>query len=113
VAVGWSDPWGDWCHREATGWERTLATFLIDYDLNKPEKDYPKLIDHIKSYPNWCRYLMSSWMIKTDRTTTQVRDDMRAFIDANDDLIVVDVTADSAAWYGLSDEISNWIKNNL
>jgi hypothetical protein len=90
-----------------------MRSFLIDYDLNAPGKDYTKLIDHLKSYGNWCHYLKSGWLIRTISTATAVRDAARAFMDQSDDLLVVDVTADTAAWHGLSDEITNWIGQTL
>jgi hypothetical protein len=90
-----------------------MRTFLIDYDLNAPGKDYTKLIDHLKGYGNWCHYLKSGWLIRTVSTAAAVRDAARTFIDQSDDLMVVDVTADTAAWHGLSDEITKWIGKTL
>jgi hypothetical protein len=86
-----------------------VRTFLIDYDLNAPGKDYSTLIAHIRSYGNYCRYLKSAWLIRTDSTTTAVRDAAAAYMDANDGLMVIDVTADVAAWRGLSAQVANWI----
>jgi hypothetical protein len=90
-----------------------MRTFLIDYDLNAPGKDYTKLIEHLKGYGNWCHYLKSGWLIRTASTAAAVRDAARMFMDQSDDLLVVDVTADTAAWHGLSDEITKWIGNTL
>ena len=90
-----------------------MRTFLIDYDLNAPGKDYTKLIDHIKSYGNWCHYLKSGWLIRTQSTAAALRDAAVSCVDPNDDLMVVDVTADVAAWDGLSQEITNWIGSTL
>ena len=42
-----------------------------------------------------------------------VRDAAVDFMDPNDDLMVVDVTADPAAWQGLSQEVTNWIGSTL
>jgi hypothetical protein len=90
-----------------------MRTFLIDYDLNAPGKDYTKLIEHLKSYGNWCHYLKSGWLIRTESTADAVRKSLLGFVDANDAFIVVDVTGDAAAWRGLSDEKSKWIGATL
>lgn len=85
----------------------------VGYDLNRPGQDYPKLIEKLKSYPGYCKVLMSAWIVSTPKTAEQVRDDLLPFIDKSDDLFVVDVTRGPAAWYGLSDATSTWLKNNL
>ena len=90
-----------------------MRTFLIDYDLNVPGKDYTSLIAYIRTFPNWCHYLKSGWMVQAESTAAQVRDGLLQHIDATDDVLVIDVTGAGAAWYGLSAEISNWIQANV
>jgi len=89
-----------------------MATLLIDYDLRTPGRDYANLIAAIQAYP-WCHYLKSSWLVKAALTPTQLAQSLRQHIDANDGLFVVDVTSDAAAWYGLTQTVSEWIKANL
>lgn len=91
-----------------------MSTLLISYDLRAPQKDYEKLSDHLKSYPNWARPLESVWLIKTGQSAESVRDVIRDnYIDSNDKLLVVDVTGQAAAWRNLGAELDQWIKNNL
>lgn len=90
-----------------------LNSIYVGYDLNAPGKDYAKLIEKIKSYSRWCHVLKSAWIVRTTKTASQVVDDLLPFIDRSDDLFAVDVTGRPAAWYGLSDEISNWLKTNM
>lgn len=89
-----------------------MATLLIDYDLRTSGRDYTSLIAAIQLYP-WCHYLKSSWLVKALVTPTQLAQTLRQHIDANDGLIVIDVTSDAAAWYGLAPQVSEWIKANL
>ena len=86
---------------------------MVAYDLNVPHQDYATLIDKLKSYPNWCKPLKSTWLLKTPMTYSQVRDELRGYIDASDDLLVIDVTGRPAAWFGLPAEVSKWILDNL
>jgi hypothetical protein len=86
---------------------------LVGYDLNKPVKDYPKLIDKLKRYPGYWHYLDSTWLVRTDLTHKQVRDQLKTLIDADDELLVVDVTGDAAAWTGFSEKAGQWIKDHL
>ncbi|WP_225444212.1 hypothetical protein [Echinicola arenosa] len=45
-------------------------------------------------------------------TAAQIRDKIMNVMDNNDQLFVGVVKA-PAAWFGLGDEVSNWLKNNL
>ena len=90
-----------------------MKTLLVEYDLTKPGQDYVDLIAAIKDYGTWCHHLKSAWLVRTAKSTVAVRDELHELMDANDKLIVLDVTSDVAAWVGLSKEISEWIKNNL
>ena len=43
---------------------------------------------------------------------TELRDKFKQALDSNDKLFVGAISA-PAAWYGLSDEVSKWLNNNL
>lgn len=91
-----------------------MANILIGYDLNKEGKDYTNLINAIKGLaPDWWHCLDSTWIIKTQLIPVQVRDVLSQHIDGNDELLVVDITGDAAAWIGFDSNCSNWLKNNL
>lgn len=66
--------------------------YLVSYDLNKPEQDYPQLIDAIKRYDNACRVLKSQWLIYSDKSATQLFNELVAFVDSNDELFICEVT---------------------
>lgn len=88
-------------------------TLMVGYDLNKTGQNYDKLIEALKSnYDNWWHHLDSTWLIKTSKTCVEVRDELRAFIDSNDELLVAELTG-VAAWCGIADSGSTWLKNNL
>lgn len=92
-----------------------MNTFLVTYDLrgrDETSADYAKLIEHLKSYARWAKPLYSTWIIKTDRSAAQVRDAVQGHMDASDRLLVITTSA-PAAWWGLSDEVGNWLKGQL
>ncbi|MDE8754065.1 hypothetical protein PZA22_06030 [Pectobacterium polaris] len=88
-----------------------MSVYQINYDLRK-QRDYSSLIERIQSYGNWCHPLESTWIIVTDQTAVQVRDNLKAVMDADDGLLVTRLQGE-AAWYGLSNEISQWLKDHL
>jgi hypothetical protein len=55
-----------------------LSRLLVGYDLNSPRKDYTDLIEKMKSYGAWWHHLDSTWLIKTTKTPTEVRDELRS-----------------------------------
>lgn len=87
-----------------------MATLLIGYDLNKT-KNYADLIEKIKSFGTWWHHLDSTWLVNTSLTAIQMRDALKPYIDADDELLVLDVTSDSRAWTGFSSRGSNWLKS--
>ena len=90
-----------------------MASILIGYDLNKSGQNYNELIEVIKALAdNWWHCLDSTWIIKTNKSCAQVRDDLKGHVDTNDELLVIKLTGEGA-WVGFNDECSSWLKNNL
>ena len=87
-----------------------MSMILINYDLINPGQDYETVITHIKSYEGWANVLASTWAVSTSQTTSEVRDGLTALTDKNDKFYVVDITGRSASWFGMSDQVSAWLK---
>ncbi|MET3524799.1 hypothetical protein [Mesorhizobium abyssinicae] len=90
---------------------------FIDYDLNREGANYSKkdaaLRDHIKEkYPTYWAHLDSTFIVVTDLTAKQVRDDLLPFVDDNDELLVAKLTGEGA-WHGFNENGSNWLKKHL
>ncbi|RIT29590.1 SinR family protein [Mycobacteroides abscessus] len=90
-----------------------MNTILLSYDLNKPGQDYAGLVEKLKSYGTYWHHLDSLWIIKTSDSAVGVRDIITPYLDANDELLVVDITGDSSAWRGFADKGSKWLKDYL
>lgn len=87
-----------------------MSSFLISYDLIS-NKDYSKLYEAIRNYGAFAHVLESVWIIKSTKSSTNIRDDLMSYIDSDDKLFVAKLTGESA-WVNLSTEISNWIKEH-
>lgn len=87
-------------------------TLMVGYDLNKSGQNYDKLIEALKAYGTYWHHLDSTWLIRTSKTCVEVRDQLKALIDSNDELLVAELTG-VAAWYGISDSGSAWLKEHL
>ncbi len=88
-----------------------MNVIQINYDLITPGKDYARLFKYIKAHA-WAKPLKSMWFIKTNKTATQVRDELKGFVDKNDKVVAVDVTD---SWWGtnFSDSHTAWMKKNM
>jgi hypothetical protein len=86
-----------------------MSVHSISYDLRNTGQNYGGLIQQLKSIGDWCRPTESQWLVDTPMTAAQLRDRLLPFIDANDKLLVAEVTG-VMAWHGLAPEVAEWIR---
>ena len=92
-----------------------MKTFIISYDLGIPENrsSYINIADGIKKlYSPWAKPLQSVWIIKSNKTAGQIRDDLSRYLDNNDKLLVIEVVKHWGT-YNISKEVTDWMKNNI
>ena len=85
--------------------------YMISYDLKSPGRDYTTLYEAIKSFGVWWHYLGSTWIIKTSQSVSQVSELLHQRLDANDYLIVVDITGKARDGW-LPQKAWDWIRDN-
>lgn len=92
-----------------------MKTFLISYDLGEPEsiEDYKRLFAYFKSYGSYAKPLYSLWFIRTNKSVSEVRDEIITKTDWNDRFIVLDVSENDWATKGLSKKITDWMQKYL
>jgi hypothetical protein len=89
-----------------------MPALLIGYDLHRPGRNYESLIAAIKESGTWWHQLDSTWIVRTHRDASQMRDYLKAHIDANDSLLVIDVTNDDWAGF-MTTEAGDWLRQHL
>jgi hypothetical protein len=89
--------------------KKQLRTLLVGYDLNKPMQNYADLIAALRELPGYWHHLDSTWIVRAEMTAAELRDLLRAKIDTNDELLVIDVTSDSWATQGINQEGVDWL----
>ena len=87
-----------------------MKVYQISYDLRK-QRDYAALYERIKTY-HWCHPLESCWVIATQQSATQVRDNLVQVMDRDDGLMVTRLSGE-AAWRNLGDQVSQWLKRQM
>lgn len=75
-----------------------MPVYNVSYDLNKPRQNYDDLIKEIESSPGACHVLESTWMVKTSETAEQLSNRLRAHLDENDNLLVIETVDNKQGW---------------
>ena len=88
-----------------------MSVYQVSYDLRK-QRNYDALYERIKRYESWGHALESTWVIVTNQSAAQVRDNLKAVMDEDDGLLVTRLQGE-AAWYGLGNGVPDWLKQVL
>jgi CRISPR-associated endonuclease Cas2 len=67
---------------------KTMPLLLVAYDIKETEKEHSDLLKQIEKYSN-VRLTESSYAVITDKTPKAVCEDLRKFIDMNDNVYVI------------------------
>jgi hypothetical protein len=86
---------------------------MITYDLNSTGQKYEEVIKAIKdsSTGAWCTYWKSSYLIKSNLTPTQVLNKIKAHLDNNDSLIIIEAKNNYSGW--LTETQWKYIRENI
>ena len=88
-----------------------MRTIQISYDLTRDGDEYPELIAYIRAHDG-TKPLRATWFIKTARTALEVRDDVAALAEDEDEFLVVDVTG--AEWAtSYEDCATDWMERRM
>jgi hypothetical protein len=93
---------------------KTLATLLIAYDVHPAVGSrYDGLTEAIQSLGAWWHHLETVWIVRSGKTPIEIRDQLQAYIGADDQLLVLDITTVKAEWAGVDKAGSSWLKENI
>jgi hypothetical protein len=87
-----------------------VTTILIAYDIHPPDgKTYDDLTQAIQSLGSWWHHLETIWIVKCAHTPDEIRDRLKSYIGIEDQLLVIDISGDTAGWVGVNDTGSKWL----
>lgn len=96
-----------------------MSVYVIGYDLHpKKGETYDELIKALNAYGKdaW-HCLDSTWLIKTTKTTAELRDEIWKHMNSDDQLLVLKYTESTTdgrwAYGGFKGPCGQWIKDNL
>ncbi len=85
--------------------------YIIIFDLKSPILNKKKLISGIQSSQNWAKINESTFVITASLTAEEIRNQLLNLI-YEGDKIYVSLLGNLAAWYGLDEQVSNWLRGN-
>jgi hypothetical protein len=88
-----------------------MNTLIVTYELAPPGLNYEHLIKRIRTQPSWARLGAHAYLVKTDLTVVQLRDDLQQTLRNGDKLFVGNCPV-PAAWHGQPEDVSKWILEN-
>ncbi|MBE1302236.1 MAG: CRISPR-associated protein Cas2 [Alteromonadaceae bacterium] len=65
-----------------------MSSYVVCYDLSNPKKDYSDLFKRIKSYIAYYHCLDTTWIIKTEFSEKQIKENLRQALTQQDRLFV-------------------------
>jgi hypothetical protein len=90
------------------------ATILIACDIHPPEGEaYEYLVKAIQSLGAWWHHLETIWIVRSAHTPAEIRDRLKSHVGIEDQLLVIDISGDTAGWIGLNDTGSKWLNEHI
>jgi hypothetical protein len=91
-----------------------MAICMIGYDLHPSSAgDYEELFAAIETIGSgYWDCLDSTWLVITERTPAEIRDELRQYLKSDDRLLVVHC-GEEAAWLGFEDDCRTWLEDNF
>lgn len=85
--------------------------YIILLELHSGGEIYESLYNEIKSFDGWGRLTFSSWAIISNKSSSQIRDDLSAYLYEGDRIMVV-LSGKSAAWKNTCAS-NEWVRKNI
>lgn len=91
-----------------------MAVYIVTYDLRneKSSESYNRLIALIKQDGVWACLGESSYLIESNLSAVELRNRFEDVLH-HDDMLYVGRVTTPAAWYGYSQQVTDWIKAKL
>lgn len=85
---------------------------LVTYDLNRPGKNYTSLYNALGRVSNTVsKPVESVWLFQTNKSSNQVYNLLRPYVDDSDRLFVVRLTSDYIGW--LDGKVVDWLAGRV
>jgi hypothetical protein len=88
-----------------------MKIFIITFELANPGYNHFKILQKIRAHSFWARLTNYSYLVVTDLSPKQIRDNFTGAV-MDGDRIFVSACPLPAAWSGLPQDVAKWIAEN-
>ena len=88
-----------------------MNIFIISYDLKAPTYNRERVEKVIESLGTWCKYVSTTYLLKTEKSINEVNKTIINALDGNDNMIVCKVQKPICGY--LSQKRWDWINSNI
>ena len=88
-----------------------MPCYIVSFDLFDPLRNHDELYMAVKAYTDWAKLNGSTWVLVTEDSALQIRDQLKQHLEVNDRLFIVKSGVE-AAWRNPECE-NEWLKENL
>ena len=90
-----------------------MNTYLISFQI-KSNDAYGVIADKLRSFPKWARTMDNVWVVKSEMTAANIRDMLSALVkEVGGSVLVINISEEEWASYALSQEVADWMKQNV
>lgn len=90
-----------------------MNAFIVTYNLDNNETSYPLISKKLKSYGKWAKPFERTWIIKTDKSAVEVRDELASSIHNNGSILVMNVSGVAWATSRVNTKVNDWLHGNV
>lgn len=84
-----------------------MNNLLVSFELLEPSQNEAALVNVLKKAGVGVRVRHSTWYVRCALDAAALASELRAVLDAYDNVIVVDATNDRAAWINLDSKVAD------
>ena len=88
-----------------------MAVYMISYDLHAPTNNRDKVENAIKALGTWCKFVSTTFLVKSTLGVDGVQSAVVMHLDANDRMVICEVVKPIKGW--LSPEQWSQANQNL
>ena len=75
-----------------------MNIYMISYDLHSPTNNRENVENSIKNSGTWCKYLSTTFLVKTNLDIYEVENNVTKYLDSNDSMEICKVVKPIRGW---------------
>lgn len=90
-----------------------MKSYIVVYQLENSVNDYSKISEKLKAYSGWAKPFDRTWLIRTDKTAVEIRDELASAIERRGSIMVIKISDASWATSLVQRSINDWMHENV